>query len=51
MTPQLEPKELEALSLLANGMTADEIAAALAVSKGMARYYLHVAARTLAPET
>ena len=47
MTPQLEPKELEALSLFANGMTADEIAVLLAVSKRMARYYLHVAARKL----
>lgn len=47
MTLQLEPKELEALSLFANGMSADEISVALAVTKNMARYYLHVAARKL----
>ena len=47
MIPQLDPKELEALNLFANGKTADEIAAALAVSKSTARYYLHVAARKL----
>jgi DNA-binding CsgD family transcriptional regulator len=43
----LEPTELEALKLFANGKTADEMAAALAMSKGMAQYYLRVAARKL----
>jgi DNA-binding CsgD family transcriptional regulator len=39
----LEPTELEALKLFANGKTADEMAAALAMSKSMAQYYLRVA--------
>ena len=43
----LEPTELEALKLFANGKTADEMAAALAMSKSMAQYYLRVAARKL----
>jgi DNA-binding CsgD family transcriptional regulator len=44
---QLDPNELEALSLFANGRTSDEIAAALNVSRSMAQHYLRVAARKL----
>jgi DNA-binding CsgD family transcriptional regulator len=43
----LDGAELEALSLFAGGKTADEIAAALGVSKSMAMHYLRVAARKL----
>ncbi len=43
----LDPNELEALKLFANGRTADEIATALSVSKSMAQHYLRVAARKL----
>lgn len=43
----LDPNELAALSLFANGKSADEIAAALKVSQGMAHHYLRVAARKL----
>lgn len=43
----LDDKELEALTLFANGQSADEIAAALNVSQGMAHHYLRVAARKL----
>ena len=43
----LDPNELEALTLFANGKSADEIAAALNVSQGMAHHYLRVAARKL----
>ena len=41
----LESQELQALTLFANGRTADEIAVALGVSKGIAQHYLRVAAR------
>jgi DNA-binding CsgD family transcriptional regulator len=43
----LDDNELEALTLFANGKSADEIAAALKVSQGMAHHYLRVAARKL----
>ncbi|HEY6027825.1 MAG TPA: LuxR C-terminal-related transcriptional regulator [Pseudolabrys sp.] len=43
----LDRNELEALTLFANGQSADEIAAALNVSQGMAHHYLRVAARKL----
>jgi DNA-binding CsgD family transcriptional regulator len=43
----LDHNELEALTLFANGKSADEIAAALNVSQGMAHHYLRVAARKL----
>ncbi len=43
----LETAELEALTLFANGKSADEIAAVLGVSKSMAMHYLRVAARKL----
>ena len=43
----LDDNELEALTLFANGKSADEIAAALNVSQGMAHHYLRVAARKL----
>jgi DNA-binding CsgD family transcriptional regulator len=43
----LDHNELEALTLFANGRSADEIAAALNVSQGMAHHYLRVAARKL----
>ena len=43
----LDHNELEALALFANGKSADEIAAALNVSQGMAHHYLRVAARKL----
>ena len=43
----LDRNEIEALSLFANGKSADEIAAALKVSQGMAHHYLRVAARKL----
>ena len=44
---ELDHNELEALTLFANGKSADEIAAALGVSQGMAHHYLRVAARKL----
>jgi DNA-binding CsgD family transcriptional regulator len=44
---QLDPNELEALTLFANGKSADEIASALQVSQSMAHHYLRVAARKL----
>lgn len=44
---QLDTKELEALTLFANGKSAEEIAVALNVSKSMAQHYLRVAARKL----
>lgn len=43
----LDPNEVEALRLFANGRTADEIALALSVSKSVATHYLRVAARKL----
>lgn len=43
----LDQNELEALTLFANGRTADEIAARLEVSKSMAQHYLRVAGRKL----
>ena len=43
----LEPHELHALALFANGKSADEIALALDVSKSIAQHYLRVAARKL----
>jgi DNA-binding CsgD family transcriptional regulator len=43
----LDPNEIEALRLFANGKTADEMAVALGVSKSMSQHYLRVAARKL----
>jgi len=43
----LDRSELEALTLFANGKSADEIATALGVSQSMAHHYLRVAARKL----
>ena len=43
----LDANELEALTLFANGRTADEMAVALGVSKSIAQHYLRVAARKL----
>lgn len=43
----LDASELEALRLFANGRTAEEIAAALNVSRSMAQHYVRVAARKL----
>ena len=43
----LDTNELEALTLFANGRTADEMAVALGVSKSIAQHYLRVAARKL----
>lgn len=43
----LDANEMEALKLFANGRTADEIAAALNVSRSMAQHYVRVAARKL----
>ena len=43
----LEKNELEALRLFADGKSADEIAASLATSKGVAQHFLRVAARKL----
>jgi DNA-binding CsgD family transcriptional regulator len=43
----LDPNELEALKLFANGKTAEEIAAELNVSRSMAQHYVRVAARKL----
>ena len=43
----LDRNELEALTLLANGKSADEIASELKVSQSMAHHYLRVAARKL----
>jgi DNA-binding CsgD family transcriptional regulator len=43
----LDPNELQALKLFANGKSADEIATELEVSKSMAQHYLRVAARKL----
>ena len=43
----LDTNELEALTLFANGKTADEMAVALGVSKSIAQHYLRVAARKL----
>jgi DNA-binding CsgD family transcriptional regulator len=43
----LDPNELHALTLFANGKSADEIASELEVSQSMAHHYLRVAARKL----
>ncbi len=43
----LDRNELDALSLFANGRSADEIASELNVSQSMAHHYLRVAARKL----
>jgi DNA-binding CsgD family transcriptional regulator len=43
----LDDNELEALTLFANGKSADEIALALSVGQGMAHHYLRLAARKL----
>ena len=43
----LDHNELDALSLFANGRSADEIASELNVSQSMAHHYLRVAARKL----
>jgi DNA-binding CsgD family transcriptional regulator len=43
----LDPNELQALTLFANGKSADEIASELEVSQSMAHHYLRVAARKL----
>ncbi|HVV80681.1 MAG TPA: helix-turn-helix transcriptional regulator [Pseudolabrys sp.] len=44
---ELDRNEIQALQMFANGRTADEIAAALDVSKSIAQHYLRVAARKL----
>jgi LuxR family transcriptional regulator len=44
---ELELHELQSLEMFANGRSADEIAAALSISKSMAQHYLRVAARKL----
>ena len=44
---ELDRSEIQALQLFANGRSADEIAAALDVSKSIAQHYLRVAARKL----
>jgi DNA-binding CsgD family transcriptional regulator len=44
---QLDAYELRALTLFASGKSADEMAAALGVGRGMAQHYLRVAARKL----
>jgi DNA-binding CsgD family transcriptional regulator len=44
---QLDPLELQALTLFANGRSADEIAVTLEVSRSIAQHYLRVAARKL----
>jgi DNA-binding CsgD family transcriptional regulator len=43
----LDRNELEALTLFANGRSAEEIATGLKVSQSMAHHYLRVAARKL----
>ncbi len=43
----LDKNELEALTLFANGKTANEIASILRVSHSMAHHYLRIAARKL----
>ena len=43
----LDRNELEALKLLANGRSAEEIATALGISQSMAHHHLRVAARKL----
>ena len=47
MAPTLDPNELEALRLFANGKTTEEIAVALNVSKSMALHHIRIAARKL----
>jgi DNA-binding CsgD family transcriptional regulator len=44
---ELESNEIQALQMFANGRSADEIAAALDISKSIAQHYLRVAARKL----
>jgi DNA-binding CsgD family transcriptional regulator len=43
----LDQKELDALTLFANGKSGDEMAVALGTSKSMAQHYLRVATRKL----
>lgn len=43
----LDDTELKALTLFANGKTADEMAVILGVSRSIAMHYLRVAARKL----
>ena len=43
----LDEYELKALALFASGKSADEMAAALGVSRSIAQHYLRVAARKL----
>lgn len=44
---ELDPSEIQALQMFANGRSADEIADALGVSKSIAQHHLRVAARKL----
>jgi LuxR family transcriptional regulator len=44
---ELDRNEIQALQMFGNGRSADEIAAALGVSKSIAQHYLRVAARKL----
>lgn len=44
---ELDRSEIQALQMFANGRSADEIAAAMGVSKSIAQHYLRVAARKL----
>ena len=43
----LDKNELNALTIFANGRTADEMAVAMGVSKSLAQHYLRVATRKL----
>jgi DNA-binding CsgD family transcriptional regulator len=43
----LDEYELKALALFASGKSADEMAAALGISRSMAQHYLRIAARKL----
>jgi LuxR family transcriptional regulator len=47
MTRQLDATELTALTLFANGRSAEEIAQTLSLSKSMVQHHLRVATRKL----
>jgi len=44
---ELDASEIKALQMFANGRSADEMAAAMGVSKSIAQHHLRVAARKL----